>query len=63
MPRKKSGDFDKLKYIQEFDKKKYKKILVRIPYDDVDIINKLDQVKSKNGYILELIKKDIKKLN
>lgn len=63
MPRKKSGNFDQLEYIKDYDKQKYKKILVRIPYDEIDILNKLDQVKSKNGYILDLLKQDIKKSN
>lgn len=61
MPRKKSGNFNQAKYIQEFEKERYYKTSLRIPKTETKVLDKLNEVESKNGYILDLIKKDIKK--
>lgn len=47
-------------YLTDYNKKHYKSyiIKVRIGRDD-DVINRLNEVESKNGYIRSLIKKDI----
>lgn len=63
MPRKKSGEFDQNKYIADYAKSHYKRIELRIRFDELEVIKKLESVPSKNAYIVELIKNDIKKSN
>ena len=50
----------KLKANKKYIKANTKTICVRLNYNtDKDIINKLDEVDSKMGYIKELIRKDL----
>lgn len=49
---------NKKKYINKFNHYNYMQVIVRIRYDDVIVLDKLAQVKSKNAYILDLIRKD-----
>lgn len=50
----------KLKANEKYIKANTKTICVRLNYNtDKDIMNKLEEVDSKNGYIKELIRKDI----
>lgn len=46
-------------YIASYNKKTYLPILLRIPKKEKDIVSKLENVPSKNGYVLDLIKRDI----
>ncbi len=48
-------------YINKFNKERYTIIRVVVPKSDAEVLEKLDTVKSKSGYILELIKKDLQK--
>ena len=48
-------------YINNFNKEHYTIIRVVVPKADTDVLEKLNTVKSKSGYILELIKKDLQK--
>jgi len=49
-----------VKYINEYNKKNYFEIRIRIRKDtNEDVIEKLNSVESKNQYIVDLIKKDI----
>lgn len=48
-------------YINKFNKERYTIIRVVVPKSDTEILEKLDTVKSKSGYIVELIKKDLQK--
>ena len=48
-------------YINKFNKERYTIIRVVVPKSDTDILEKLNTVKSKSGYIVELIKKDLQK--
>lgn len=57
--RKKSGSFDQLDYIKEFNKKNYRKYEIRIRKERNDLINWIDQHPSKNAYIIDLIEKDM----
>lgn len=57
--RKKSGSFDQIDYIKDFNKKNYRKYEIRIRKERNDLINWLDQKPSKNAYIIDLIEKDI----
>ena len=57
--RKKSGYFDQLDYIKEFNKITYKNYAIRIRKDRNDLITWLDQQPSKNAYIIDLIEKDM----
>ena len=57
--RKKSGSFNQLDYIKEFNKKTYKRYIVQIRNERVDLINWIDQQPSKNAYIIDLIEKDM----
>ena len=52
--------FDQLKYIDGFNKETYKMFPFRVRKDNIDIINKLNNVPSKNKYIIDLIENDIK---
>lgn len=57
----KKADQNKLDYIAEWHRVNTKIIPVRLNIDgDKDIIDKLETVPSKGGYIKELIRKDIK---
>ena len=51
---------NQLKYISDYNKEKYYSVLLRIPKKDGDIIEKITSVPSKNGYVLNLIKEDIR---
>ena len=44
----------------EYKKLNYKSVTIRIRKEDFEILQKLNSVKSKNNYILELIRADIK---
>lgn len=58
---KKEGDFDKTEYNREYDKKNYRVFRFRVRYDDIKTIDHLNNIDNINSYILNLIKKDIKK--
>lgn len=47
-------------YWYEYKKKNYKRYNIIVRLDDKDVLEKLDSVKSVNGYILGLIKEDLK---
>ena len=51
---------NKYKYIAKFNKENYKHYHIKVNLKDKDVIDKLDSQPSKNGYIIDLIKKDIK---
>lgn len=54
---------DRIKFNEQnkkYKKETYEKLTVRIRKDDTEVLKKLESVKSKNNYILELIRKDIK---
>lgn len=44
----------------EYKKATYERLTIRIRKDDTEILEKLDSVESKNAYIIELIRNDIK---
>lgn len=48
-------------YINNFNKEHYTIIRVVVPKTDTKVLEKLATVKSKSGYIVELIKKDLQK--
>ena len=48
-------------YINKFNKERYTIIRVVVPKSDIEVLDKLNTVKSKSGYIVELIKKDLQK--
>ena len=45
---------------KEYKRLTYERLTIRIRKDDTEVLQKLESVKSKNNYILELIRKDIK---
>ena len=49
-----------LEYIARFNKENYKDYHLKVNLKDKEIIDKLESVQSKNGYIINLIRKDIK---
>lgn len=51
--------FDQKKYINEYLKDNYKTIKIRIRYDDIELINKVNNKKNINKYICDLIRRDI----
>lgn len=48
-------------YINKFNKERYTIVRVVVPKSDTEVLEKLNTVKSKSGYIVELIKKDLQK--
>lgn len=44
----------------EYKKRTYERLTIRIRKDDEEVLEKLDSVESKNNYIVELIRADIK---
>lgn len=50
----------KYQYIAKFNKENYKHYHIKVNLKEKDVIDKLDSQPSKNGYIVNLIKKDIK---
>lgn len=52
--------FNQLEYIREYNKARYKHYHLYVPVDEMKVIEKLNEQTSKNGYIIGLIKKDIK---
>ncbi len=51
---------NKESYIASYNKKSYLPVLLRIPKKEKDLIKKLESAPSKNGYILGLIKDDVR---
>ena len=51
---------NKESYIASYNKKSYLPVLLRIPKKEKDLITKLESVPSKNGYILGLIKDNVR---
>lgn len=51
--------FDQNQYISNFNKNTYKMYQFRVKKSDIDIISHLDNVANRNGYIVNLINKDI----
>lgn len=50
---------NQLNYISNYNKENYKMYPFRVKKSDIDLINKLDNVQNRNGYITNLIKEDI----
>ena len=46
--------------VNEYKKRTYERLTIRIRKDDEEVLEKLDSVESKNNYIVELIRADIK---
>ena len=45
----------------KYNRKTYKNIMLHVRNDDYEILNKLDSVEKRNGYILGLIREDIRR--
>ena len=56
-------DNAKLKTIRKYDDKTYKRLVFRVRKDDEKLYNWIMSKDSINGYILDLIKKDMEKNN
>ena len=52
----------KVEYIGEYNKENYKTFLLRIRKSEEEILNKLESVLNKNGYITGLILDDINEI-
>lgn len=50
---------NKFQYISNYNKENYKMYPFRVKKSDTALINKLDNVLNRNGYITDLIKEDI----
>lgn len=46
-------------YLNQHQKNKYKRVVALIRNDDTELIEKLNSVESINGYVYDLIKKDV----
>ena len=51
--------FSQKQYVNQYNKDNYKSILLRLRKDDVDLIKRVESVKSINNYICNLIKDDV----
>lgn len=51
--------FNRQHYINEFNKQTYKMFPLRVRKDNDVVIQKLDTIRNKNNYIINLIEKDI----
>lgn len=51
--------FNQQKYIDDFNKETYKMFPFRVRKDNIDVINKLNNVPNKNKYIVSLIEDNI----
>lgn len=51
--------FDKKKYIDSYNKEKYKTFKLRVKKEDEEILDRLSLVDSINAYIIDLIRKDV----
>ena len=56
----KNKPFNQTEYISNFNKNNYKMYQFRVKKSDVNIINHLDKIENRNGYIVSLINTDIK---
>lgn len=54
-------EFNQLEYIKQFNKENYKHYHIKINLKDKAIIDHLEKQPSKNGYLINLIKKDIER--
>lgn len=59
--RKKSGLFNQIEYIKEFNKANYRKYEFRVKNENIDLIKWLDKQPNKTAYIIDLIEKDMNK--
>ncbi len=50
---------NQLNYISKYNKENYKMYPFRVKKNDIDIINKLENISNRNAYITGLIKEDI----
>lgn len=50
---------NQIDYISKYNKENYKMYPFRVKKSDTALINKLDNITNRNGYITDLIKKDI----
>ena len=57
--RKKAMAFNQQKYIDDFNKETYKMFPFRVRKDNIEVINKLNNVPNKNKYIVSLIENNI----
>ena len=57
----KKGDFNQVRYINEFTRANYRRYNLQISIKETDVIAKLDSQENKTKYIVDLIKKDIEK--
>ena len=55
--------FDQHKYINEYNKTRYKMYQFRVRNDDEELIEYLDSKNKRNSYIISLIDKDMKRKN
>lgn len=52
--------FNQLEYISKFNKDNYKHYHIKVNKKDTKVIEQIEKQKSKNGYIIELIRKDLR---
>lgn len=47
-------------YDNKYKKEHYKRVTILVPYKEKAVLSYINSMSSKSGYILELIKKDMK---
>lgn len=53
--------FNSRKYIDEYQKEKYKRVVVRIKHDDIILLDHINKQKNVNKYIKDLVREDMNK--
>lgn len=61
MPRKKSGNFDQSKYIQEYQKQTYKRYSFQVRKEEKALIDWINSHSNKQAYIINLIRSDMER--
>ena len=55
------GEFNQLKYINEFNKKTYKKYYFMVRRDNEEVIKWMDSQPNKTEYLTKLVEEDMNK--
>lgn len=53
--------FNSRKYIDEYQKEKYKRVVIRIKNDDIILLDHINKQKNVNKYIKDLVREDMNK--
>ncbi len=61
MTKTKDKNFNQIKYIDGYQKQHYKRIVIKLKKDNIELINWIEAKDNKTAYIVNLIENDMKK--